>query len=87
MANTIDISSLQTFTDTDLLTIYRYAMATGGFRKMYNVNGRDIEVPDAQTVMNAIAWLEQRIEDDSNSAAGGMVSLAQFNPAAPPENT
>lgn len=82
MANTIDISSLQNFSDTDLLTIYRYALATGGFRKTYMINGRSMEVPDVKTVMDTIAWLEARIQDDANQldGVGGNVSVVQFNP-------
>jgi hypothetical protein len=78
----IDISKIQSFTDQDLLTVYRYALATGGFRKSYTINGKIFEVPDAKTVMDTINWLEQRIEDASNGPAGGNIALAQFNEPA-----
>jgi len=81
MANVIDVSSLQTFSDSDLLTIYRYILATGGFRQEYSVNGRSFRAPDQDACIKTIAWLEQRIQDDANlqSGEGGNVVVVTFD--------
>jgi hypothetical protein len=78
---TIDVASLQTFSDSELLTIYRNALATGAFRQeMHMQDGRMIRVPAQDQVLKTIAWLEKRIADDASAAdgTGGNVAFAKF---------
>lgn len=79
----IPIAQLQTFSDTDLLAIYRYALANGAFRQEVTINGRTLRVPDAKTCRETIAWLEVRIQDDANAASGegGNVAVVTFDDA------
>ncbi len=66
----INISGLQTFTDTEILTCYRYALATGAFRQEVEISGRRLKIPDAKTVRETITWLESRVNADGNIALG-----------------
>jgi hypothetical protein len=74
----IDVSSLQTFTDAELLIIYRNALATGAFRQEMDFNGRRVKVPDAKTVLMIIETLEARCAVDAAADNGGGTALVQY---------
>jgi hypothetical protein len=65
-----DTSSIQTFTDTEILAAYRNALFTGAYRTTVTISGRTMQIPDPATVMKVIQWLETRIQDDANVASG-----------------
>jgi len=61
----IDISSLQTFTDAELLVLYRHALATGAAGEERQMgDGRRIRFPTIEALMKAIDWLETRTNAD-----------------------
>jgi hypothetical protein len=72
---TIDTSAIQQFTDAELLTLYRNALAAIATGQSYGIGGRTLTRPDLAEVREQINWLEQRIQDD---ATGGNIALARF---------
>lgn len=67
----IDVGSIQTFTDEELIVIYRLAMATGAYRQSITIGGRTLNVPGPKEVRDTIDWLESRgtVGDDSLGGA------------------
>lgn len=72
----INIDSLQTFTDADLLKLYRWAMANGAAGQSRSVNGRNVQFPPLERLMKAIEWLESRVAQEA-SEPGGNIALVQ----------
>jgi hypothetical protein len=68
-------TNFQTFTDAEMLAAYRSAMMNGSFRTTYSINGRSITIPDADTCMKVIGWLEARINEANGT---GDVALGTF---------
>jgi hypothetical protein len=66
----IDISSLQTFSDSDLLKLYRWALATGAAGQSRTISGRSISFPNPKDLMDLIERLEARTSTDGGSALG-----------------
>ena len=64
----IDVNSLQTFTDAELLKLYRHALATGAAGTERTINGRTIKIPPVQDLMKVIGWLESRVSDADNAS-------------------
>lgn len=76
----ITVGSVQTFTDEDLLVLYRAALAAVATGKEYTIggrNGRTLTREDAKEIRETISWLEQRITNASGGDTGG-VALVQF---------
>lgn len=72
----INISNLQTFTDAELLTLYRHALATGAAGQDRQMSdGRRITFPPIEALMKAIDWLEKRTNADEFDGT----ALLQFN--------
>lgn len=61
-------TSVQTFTDTELLNLYRLALAKIAAGQSYQMNGRMLTNADLKDVREQIDWLEARI----NAAAAGV---------------
>lgn len=72
----ISIDNLQTFTDAELLILYRHAFATGAAGEERQLgDGRRLRFPPIDKLMKAIEWLEARtIADEFDGTA-----LLQFN--------
>jgi hypothetical protein len=77
----INVAQLPTYSDSDLLTIYRWALANGAAGTTRNIGGNMISFPPTDKVISTIAWLEQRIQDDANQISGqsGNVSVVVFD--------
>jgi hypothetical protein len=71
----IDISSIQVFSDSDLLILYRSALAAVATGQSYQINGRQLTRADQHEIKDTIAWLEERINDAN---LGSNVALVQF---------
>lgn len=72
----INVDNLQTFTDAELLTLYRWCLANGAAGQSRSINGRNVQFPPLKDLMSAIDWLEGRINAASDSAGGG-IALVQ----------
>jgi hypothetical protein len=77
----INVNNVPQYQDTDLLTLYRWALANGAAGQRRTIQGRDITFPTTAEIISTITWLEQRIQDDANAASGapGNVSVVTFN--------
>ena len=77
----INAAQLPTYLDTDLLAIYRWALANGAAGTTRSIQGRSITFPAVTEILKTIAWLEQRIQDDANlqSGAAGNTSFVVFD--------
>jgi hypothetical protein len=76
-------TDIQTFTDAELLKLYRKALAdiaVGG--QGYGLSGRTLTRADLGDIIDVIEKLEGRIEEESNTEGGGSVVLAQFGDPA-----
>lgn len=73
------IAALSTFTDDELLKLYRWAMVNGAGGTSRTINGRSITFPSTTDLMAAINWLEGRVNAAADAAAGGGgIALVQF---------
>ena len=77
----INVSQLTTYSDADLLTIYRWALANGAAGQTRSVQGRSITFPSTKDIWDTITRLEHRIQDDANILSGqsGNVSVVTFD--------
>ena len=72
----INLDNVQTFTDSELLTLYRQAIAinaAGEERRLSD--GRSIRFPSQAEIRKTIEWLEDRV----NAADNDGNALLQFN--------
>ena len=74
----INIAAIQTFADTDLLTLYRYALAQLALSESIEIEGRKITRSSIPYIIQAISYLEERINDANFAQAGGNVALVGF---------
>jgi hypothetical protein len=77
----INAAQLQTYLDSELLIIYRWALANGAAGTTRSIQGRSITFPSTKDIWKTIARLEQRIQDDANLLSGqsGNVSVVVFD--------
>ena len=66
----------ETYTDPELLELYRQAMAKISIGEEYTIGGRTLKSADLQAVRETIDWLEQRIQ--ASSTTGSNTALARF---------
>ena len=78
----IDHTAVQTHTDAQLLALYRDCFAKIAIGQAYSINGRSFTRADMKTVMDAISWLEDRVETDAAGVEGGGNVLVQFGEPA-----
>ncbi len=69
-ADDIDVSSIQTFTDAQLLAIYRNAYAHVAFGKSVTIAGRIWIAADEEFLRKQIDWLEARINVSGDTTGG-----------------
>jgi hypothetical protein len=72
-----DITALPSYTDAELLKLYRSALANGWAGTSRTINGRSITFAGPKELRDTIQWLETRINDASDDAGGGL-ALVQF---------
>lgn len=77
----IDVDAVSTYTDAELLVLYRHCLATGAAGTTRQINGRMIQIPDIDKLMKLIDWLEARINTATDATAGG-IALVQFGERA-----
>ena len=68
----INAQSLPTYTDAEMLNIYRWALANGAAGQTRTVNGRTITFASVADITATIQWLELRLA----AAGGGQNALA-----------
>jgi len=71
----IDTGSVQTFTNAELLTLYRSALAAVATGQSYSIGGRTLSRADLGQIRDTIDWLQSQIGDE---ATGGKHALIQF---------
>lgn len=74
----INISAMQTFSDTDMVTLFRWAIAQLAISESVEIEGRKITRSQLPSLMAALQFWEQRVNDTLYSQAGGNVALVQF---------
>lgn len=74
----IDVSSVQTFTDAQLLVLYRNALAAVTVGQSYSINGRSMTRADLPEIRETIDWLEARIQNAAATDSGGGIAIVQF---------
>lgn len=62
-----DIAALPTYTDAELLILYRWALVNNAAGETRAINGRSVTFPSVEQLRKTIEWLEAR----ANSATGG----------------
>lgn len=75
----IDVSSVQTFTDAELLILCRNAVANLTISQSTSINGRTVTREDLPSIRETIEWLETRINNAASGTEGGNVAYAKFN--------
>jgi hypothetical protein len=76
-------TSVQTFTDAELLNLTRKAIAdilVGG--QSYGMNGRQLNRADLAGLREQEKYLEDRINAAANAEQGGGIALVQFGDRA-----
>jgi hypothetical protein len=72
-----DITALPDYTDSELLKLYRSALANGWAGTSRTINGRSITFAGPKELRDTIEWLEERINADSTDASGG-IALVRY---------
>lgn len=76
-----DIASLPSYTDAELLILYRWALANGaaGTSRTIGAGGasRSYTFPSVEVLTKTIEWLETRV-DSAGDKTGGIHALVQF---------
>lgn len=70
----INLDNVQTFTDAELLVLYRHALAVGAAGEERQIGDRRIRFPSMPEIRKTIEWLEGRVNADETDG----VALAQF---------
>ncbi len=76
-----DITALPTYTDAELLKLYRWAMANGAAGTERQISGRSITFPALPDLMKAVEWLESRAAAGGTDTTGGGIALVRFGEA------
>lgn len=71
----INIAGVQNFTDAELLTLYRAALAAVATGQSYSIGGRSLTRADLKSIREMVEWLEQRTNSEDN---GGNIALVRF---------
>lgn len=71
----IDVSSVQTFTDAELLKLWRNCLAAIATGQSYSIGGRTLTRADLKEAREMVDWLENRINAASDN---GGIALADF---------
>ncbi len=71
----LDIDSVQSFTDAELLKLYRAALAAISTGQSYIIGSQELTRANIGGVRETIGWLETRIESDGENTN---VALARF---------
>lgn len=77
----INVAQLPTYSDQDLVNLYRWGLANSAAGTTRAIQGRSITFPSVQDMIRVIAWAEQRIQDDANASSGqaGNVAVVTFD--------
>ncbi|MGB0972256.1 MAG: hypothetical protein ACPGVG_15045 [Mycobacterium sp.] len=70
---TIDVDSVQAFTDAELLKLCRAAVAAITLGQSYSIGGRSLTRADLDSLWETIERLEGRIEAASDTHGDGIV--------------
>jgi hypothetical protein len=73
-----DIAALPTYTDAELLILYRWALANGAAGTTRAINGRSVTFASVDELRKSIEWLESRVNSSSND---GMALITFDEPA------
>jgi hypothetical protein len=77
----IDISSIQTFTDSELLILYRWGLANNAAGQTKSINGRSVSFPPVEEMRRTVDWLESRIQADASTEGANIALIAFDDPA------
>lgn len=72
----IDTSGVQTFTDAELLVLWRACLAAIATGQSYAIGGRTLTRADAKEAREMIDWLEARVSVASDD--GGGIALVKY---------
>ena len=76
---TIDIDNVQTFTDAELVVLYRRALAALAISQSTSIAGRTVTRANLPEIRKQIEWLEGR---SARAAAGGsLIALGRIHRA------
>jgi len=78
----INVNALQTFSDTDMVTLFRWAIAQLALSESVEIEGRKITRAQLPALRDTLQFFEQRVNDDLYSQAGGNVAVAGFSDPA-----
>lgn len=70
-----DISGLPDYTDSELIRLYKWALANGAAGTTRSINGRSVSFPSVKDIRETIEWLEAR----SNAASNDGIALITFD--------
>ena len=72
-----DSSSIVTYTDADLLLLWRAAYAACSMGQSYSISGRQLTRANLPEIVKQITWLETRTNADGHGLGRGP-AFAQF---------
>lgn len=78
----INIAALQQFTDTDMVTLFRWAIAQLALSESVEIEGRKITRAQLPSLQAALQFFEERVNDALYAQAGGNVAVAGFTDPA-----
>lgn len=81
MAN-INVNGLQTFTDSDMVTLFRWAIAQLALSESVEIEGRRITRAQLPALRDTLQFFEERVYDAQYAQAGGNVAVAGFGDPA-----
>lgn len=76
----IDVSSIPSLTDQQLLTAFRYGLLQLAVSEEVTIAGRTVRRSQLPEIQKTIMWLEQRIAA-SGQSTGGNIALAELSQA------
>lgn len=75
MSTGVDPSNLRTYTDAELITLYRWALANGAAGQTRTIAGRSVSFPSAPDMLKVLAVFEAR---QQATLTGDGVSVVTF---------
>lgn len=73
-------TNVQTFTDAELLAMFRLALVNVSTGQSYAINGRALTRADLSQIRETIEWLEERVNAASTEAQGGLALVRYGEP-------
>jgi hypothetical protein len=70
-----DISALPDYTDSELLKLYKWALANGAAGTTRSINGRSVSFPSTTDILTVIREMESRVNAASSDDGRAIITF------------